>query len=115
MSDRCTGDAEKRLGYHYNDLYSAEWQKAQRIMMSTQDRDHGPVPAVGQLDHVQGHADARVTLIEYGDYACHQSGEAHAAVEEIREQAGNGLRFVFRHFALSGAHPESAHAAEAAE
>lgn len=68
-----------------------------------------------ERDHVQGHATAPVTLVEYGDYACYESGLAHSAVLHVQNEVGGRMRFIFRHFALSGLHAESQRAAEAAE
>jgi protein-disulfide isomerase len=70
---------------------------------------------VGQHDHIRGSATAPVTLVEYGDYECPYCGAAQAVVEELRQWAGDGLRFVFRHFPLTQIHPYAEGAAEAAE
>jgi protein-disulfide isomerase len=53
-----------------------------------------------------------VTLLEYGDYECPYCGAAYPIVEEVRQQLGDGLRFVFRHFPLTEMHPHAEHAAE---
>jgi protein-disulfide isomerase len=71
--------------------------------------------AVGDRDHVAGPADAPVTLVEYGDYECPHCARAHPVVARVRESLGSSLRFVFRHFPLTEAHPHAEHAAEAAE
>jgi protein-disulfide isomerase len=42
-------------------------------------------------------------------------GAAHPIVEEIRRRMGRRLRFVYRHFPLTNAHPHAELAAEAAE
>ena len=70
---------------------------------------------VSKRDHIRGPATAPVTLLEYGDYECPYCGAAHPIVEEVRQQLGDGLRFVFRHFPLTEMHPHAEHAAEAAE
>jgi protein-disulfide isomerase len=72
-------------------------------------------PAVSEHDHVLGPADAPVTLVEYGDYECPHCGRAFPIVERVRQRMGDRLRFVFRNFPLSEAHPHAEHAAEAAE
>ncbi len=72
-------------------------------------------PPVGANDHVQGPAHAPATLVEYGDYECPYCGEAYPVVKALQERLGNQLRFVFRNFPLSEAHPHAEHAAEAAE
>ncbi len=70
---------------------------------------------VGERDHIQGPATARVTLVEYGDYECPYCGQAYAVVKELQRRLGKQLRFVFRNFPLSTMHPLAEHAAEAAE
>ena len=70
---------------------------------------------VGERDHSQGPADARVTLVEYGDYECPHCGRAYPIVTEVRRRLGRRLRFVFRNFPLRESHPHAEHAAEAAE
>ncbi len=72
-------------------------------------------PPVSDRDHSQGPAHAPVTLVEYGDYECPYCGEAYPVVEAIKKRLGGQLRFVFRNFPLSQAHPHAEHAAEAAE
>ncbi len=71
--------------------------------------------AVGDRDHAQGRANAPVTLVEYGDYECPHCGRAYPIVKEVQRRLGTKLRFVFRNFPLSDAHPHAQHAAEAAE
>ena len=73
------------------------------------------LPAVTARDHQQGPTDAPVTLTEYGDYECPHCARAHPVVQELQRRFGAHLRFVFRHFPLSQAHPHAVHAAEAAE
>jgi protein-disulfide isomerase len=70
---------------------------------------------VGDRDHTQGSAAAAVTLVEYGDYQCPYCGQAYPIVKSVQEQMGESLRFVFRNFPISTAHPHAQHAAEAAE
>ncbi len=75
---------------------------------------HLSVP-VGERDHVQGPADAPVTLVEYGDYECPYTGRAYPIVKEVQRTLGDQLRFVFRNFPLTEIHPHAELAAEAAE
>jgi protein-disulfide isomerase len=70
---------------------------------------------VTDRDHIQGHADAALTLLEYGDYECPHCGRAYPIVKEIQRVFGDRLRFCFRNFPLSQSHPHAQHAAEAAE
>jgi protein-disulfide isomerase len=70
---------------------------------------------VSKRDHVQGPANAPLTLVEYGDYQCPYCGAAYPVVKEIQKDLGKGLRFVFRNFPLTEMHPYALIAAEAAE
>ena len=66
-------------------------------------------------DHVQGPARARLTLVEYGDYECPSCGTLFVTIEQLHQQLADDIRIVFRHYPLSGVHPEAQLAAEAAE
>jgi protein-disulfide isomerase len=70
---------------------------------------------VSDRDHTEGPADAPVTLVEYGDYQCPHCGRAHPIVKDVQQRLVHRLRFVFRHFPITGLHPHAQHAAEAAE
>ncbi len=72
-------------------------------------------PPVSERDHVLGSAEARVTLVEYGDYECPHCGALHPVVQAARKAFGGNLRFVFRHFPLRSSHPHALAAAKAAE
>jgi len=73
------------------------------------------VPVTEGRDHIDGPADAAVTLVEYGDYQCPYCGAAYPIVKEIQQRMGETLRFVFRNFPITTSHPHAEQAAEAAE
>ena len=73
------------------------------------------VVPVSTADHIQGDADAPVTLVEYGDYQCPACGMAYPELKRIQRHFGSDLRFVFRNFPLGEAHPFARPAAEVAE
>jgi len=77
--------------------------------------DGGLTPPVSDRDHIAGPDDAPVTLVEYGDYECPYCGMAHPVVKRAQKELGKQLRFVFRNFPLSEAHPHAQIAAQAAE
>jgi protein-disulfide isomerase len=81
----------------------------------SEDRDVRLASAVAERDHVQGPADAPVTLVEYGDFECPYCRASVAIVEELQRLLGDRLRFVFRHFPIRSLHPHAQHAAEVAE
>ena len=72
-------------------------------------------PPVSEHDHIQGRTDAPLTLVEYGDYQCPYCGAAYPVIKRLQKAFGKKLRFVFRNFPLTQAHPYAMVAAEAAE
>ncbi len=58
-------------------------------------------PVDGNYDHVLGPADAQVTLVEYGSYACPYCRAANEEIAAIRDEFGERLRYVFRHRPLT--------------
>jgi protein-disulfide isomerase len=70
---------------------------------------------VGADDHVEGPKDAKLTLLEYGDYQCPYCGQAFPIVEQLRAEFADSLQFVFRNFPLADVHPHAEAAAEVAE
>lgn len=71
--------------------------------------------AINTNDHKQGSAEARVTLVEYGDYECPYCGEAYAIIKKLQKVLGDDLLFVFRNFPLTQMHPDALPAACLAE
>jgi protein-disulfide isomerase len=84
-------------------------------MSTTQWQAELVLPVSDERDHIQGPADAPVTLVEYGDYECPYCGAAYPIVKQVQERMGDRLRFVFRNFPITTSHPHAERAAEAAE
>ncbi len=72
------------------------------------------VVPVSSDDYVLGNPHAKLTLVEYGDYACPYSRHAFGTVTALRRRLGHQLRYVFRHFPVVDRDPLSQEAAEAA-
>jgi protein-disulfide isomerase len=70
---------------------------------------------VDTTDHIVGDETAKVVLVQYGDFECPTCGQAYPAVKMLLNKFEHRLRFVFRHFLLTAAHPNAEMAAEAAE
>jgi protein-disulfide isomerase len=70
---------------------------------------------VGPQDHSSGPEDAKLSVVEYGDYQCPYCGQAYPIVKELQKKFGDALRLVFRNFPLSDMHPHAEAAAEVAE
>ena len=84
-------------------------------MSTTQWEPELTLPVDDDRDHIQGSADAPVTLVEYGDYECPYCGAAYPIVKQVQARMGDRLRFVFRNFPITTSHPHAEQAAEAAE
>jgi protein-disulfide isomerase len=65
-------------------------------------------------DHIRGPLDARVTVVEYGDFECPFCGRAEPQVRELLRDFSD-VRYVWRHLPLSDLHLRAEPAAEAAE
>lgn len=65
--------------------------------------------------HFYGNPNARVTVVEFGDFVCPACRRAEESAREIREKFGDRIRFAFRQFPLMAIHPQSEKAAEASE
>jgi Na+/H+ antiporter NhaA len=72
-------------------------------------------PVDPEVDHIRGPADARLTLVEYGDFQCPYCGRAESVTRELVRTFGDDLAFVFRHLPLPDVHEHAEQAAEAAE
>jgi len=70
---------------------------------------------VSERDHAKGPANAPLTLVEYGDYQCPYCRAAYPVVKRLQKKLGRKLRFVFRNFPVTQAHPFALIAAETAE
>lgn len=66
-------------------------------------------------DRVYGNKDAKVRIIEYGDYECPGCASAAPSLLEVAEKYEDKVAFVFRNFPLVSAHPNAFAAAAAAE
>jgi protein-disulfide isomerase len=70
---------------------------------------------VTPADHRLGASQARVTLVEYGDYECPNCKQAAPAVKILLKKFSGEAAFVYRHFPLEEVHPHALLAAESAE
>lgn len=73
------------------------------------------VDGLSASEHQLGDRDARVLLVEYGDYECPSCIQAEPLMRHLVEHTKGRLRFVFRHCPLVEVHPHAELAAEAAE
>lgn len=66
-------------------------------------------------NHVVGPEDAKVTLIEYGDFQCPACKSYVPLVDEIKKTYSDRIKFQFRHYPLVQIHPHAFIASRAAE
>lgn len=84
--------------------------------MTTADiRTDTDIAGLSSAEHATGNLEARLTLVEYGDFECPRCAQAEPLTRHLVETYGDRLRFVFRHFPDSAAHPHAELAAEASE
>jgi protein-disulfide isomerase len=69
--------------------------------------------AVAAGDHVRGHPEAPVVVVEFGDYECPYCAAAAPVLRDLVD--GGGVDLVFRNFPLPDVHPYALTAALAAE
>jgi Na+/H+ antiporter NhaA len=72
-------------------------------------------PVDDKRDHVFGSPDAPYTIVEYGDFQCGFCLKASGSIQEVKNELGDDLRYVWRHAPLTAYHPNALAGAEAAE
>lgn len=65
--------------------------------------------------HSTGGQDAKVTLIEYGDFQCPACASYYPIMKEVKAHYGDKINFQFRNFPLVSIHPNALAAHRAAE
>lgn len=72
---------------------------------------------VRDSSHMTGQANAKVTVVEFGDFQCPACGAAHPTVKQVMDAYKDNpdVNFVFRNFPLDSIHPNAHIGAEAAE
>lgn len=66
-------------------------------------------------DHVLGPQNAKVELVEYGDFQCAFCGKAYPVVKRVQKAMNGILKFGYRNFPMTQQHPDALGAAKAAE
>jgi protein-disulfide isomerase len=70
---------------------------------------------VVEEDHVRGDVNASIVLIEYSDYECPFCARFHPTVQQILDEYGDQVKWVYRHYPLDAIHPQARPAAVASE
>lgn len=66
-------------------------------------------------NHVKGNVNAKVTLVEYGDYQCPYCAQFYPLVEQVVQKYNDQIKFQFRNYPLSQIHLNAVSSARAAE
>lgn len=72
-------------------------------------------PGITSADWTEGNPNAKVTLIEYGDFECPACGEYFPVMQQLLQNYSSTVLFVFRNFPLYSIHPFAGVSAQAAE
>jgi len=72
-------------------------------------------PAITSADWTEGNPNAKVSLVEYGDFECPACGEYFPVMQQLRQNFSSTVLFVFRNFPLYTIHPFAGISAQAAE
>lgn len=73
------------------------------------------IPPVSDQDHVRGNRGAKVLLIEYSDFECPFCSNFHATAQQIIDEYGDDVAWIYRHYPLDQLHPNARPAAIASE
>lgn len=72
-------------------------------------------PYDSATDHALGSDTARISMITYSDFQCPYCARFVTEAKMLLNMFPQDMRYVYRHFPLSGIHPEAQKAAEASE
>jgi protein-disulfide isomerase len=89
--------------------------RARQIARTAEDLLDLSVDVDPDRDHIRGPDDARVTLVEYGDFECPYCGQAEGVIRDLLTSFGDDMRYVWRNLPLQDVHPSAQLAGEAAE
>ena len=70
---------------------------------------------VSEADWFRGAENAKVVLVEYGDFQCPACGAYHPVLKQLENEYPGDLKVIYRHFPLYRIHPNAGLAARATE
>ena len=73
------------------------------------------LPEVNDSDHFRGNVDADVVMVEYSDFQCPFCERFHPTAQQLVDEYGDKVAWVYRHFPLDSIHPNARKMAQAAE
>ena len=66
------------------------------------------VREITSADHIQGNLNAPVKIVEYSDFECPFCKRIHPTLQRVKDEYGDQVAWVFRHFPLDQLHPRNA-------
>lgn len=81
----------------------------------TPDDGKGDIPPVTNNEWIKGGINVRATLVEYSDFQCPACKFREPMIQQLLDEFGNQIKFVYRHFPLSAIHKNGQLAAQAGE
>lgn len=73
------------------------------------------IPPITDKDHIRGNKNAKVKIIEYSDYQCPYCERFHPVMQQVMQDYGDKVAWIYRHYPLDNIHPNARPAANAAE
>jgi protein-disulfide isomerase len=70
---------------------------------------------ISATDHVRGAKDAKVTLVEFGDFQCPACAAYESVVKQVLSDNPDTVKLVYKHFPLTQIHRNALPAAKATE
>ena len=74
-----------------------------------------PMKISADDDPVMGDPDAPITIIEFSDFQCPFCEKFHPTSQQVLQEYGDDVRWVYRHFPLDSIHPRARPSAMASE
>lgn len=72
------------------------------------------IPKVSETDVILGDKNAKVTIIEYGDFECPTCAKYNPILNQVLEENQGRVKIVYRYFPLNNVHPNARISAQAA-
>lgn len=85
------------------------------IVFTGDDKSSSSTTNAKPTSHITGNKDAKVTLVEYGDFECPACKQYYPILKELKQTYGDRVAFQFRHFPLTSIHPNALAGSRAAE